>query len=151
MFGAAHASHESQMGRNRRTDPAESRVLCPWTGHVSSLRSVVPLAGICSVPALLLCSQAGLQESLRCFFCSWYSVIFCWKYAVDEKRPLVKCKRLGRGGYRAAQPEFWGVVRTLGAKPCWVMDSCTQVKSGLLQFHPSLSPTQNGLYYAGLA
>lgn len=100
MFGAAHASHESQTGGNRRTGPAESGALCPRTGHVSSLRSVVLLAGTCSVPALLRCSQAGLQESLRCFFCSWYSVIFCWKYAVDEEKVVSETEAFGLGRMR---------------------------------------------------
>lgn len=51
-----------------------------------------------------------------------------------RKKWLVKRKRWGRGGSRAA-----------GA--CWAVDHSTRVKSGLLQFHPSFSPTQNGLYY----
>lgn len=57
------------MGGNRRTDPAESSALLPWDGarvgsawHGAAGRD----------PALL-------QESLRCFFCSWYSAIFRWK------------------------------------------------------------------------
>ena len=135
MFGAAHASHKSQMGRNRRTDPAESSVLCPWAGRASSLRSVVLLAGTCSVPALLLGSRAGLQESLRCFFCSWYSVIFCWKYAVDEKRSSEKCKRSGWGGYRAAQPESWRVRLQPGS----------QTVLGYGQPHPGEDPGKIGV------
>lgn len=66
MLRAAGAAQEPQVGRNR--------VQCAAAG-----RDV-------SVLVLLLCSQAGPQESLWCFFCSWYSFIFCWKYAVEEKR-----------------------------------------------------------------
>lgn len=65
-------------------------MLCPWTGHGSSWHSAVLLAETCSVPALML--PAVLQESLRCFFCSWYSVIFCWKYTVDKKRSFAVTK-----------------------------------------------------------
>lgn len=111
VFGAAHTAHESRMGRNWWTDPTEAGVLCPWMRQ----------SPCCVVLLAVTLLQARLQESLRCFFCSWYSVIFRWKYAVGEERWLVRGKRW------AAQS--WEGRCTPGAKLCWVMGNCGQVRT----------------------
>lgn len=113
VFQRNDALREKRKGRNW-CSVLPTRLVSHRCEGIGRIQHVLPLALVetCWVPAPLLCPQAGLQESLRCFFCSWYCVIFCWKYAVDEKRSLVKCTQ---------GPNHTGL--------------CTQVKSGLLQFH----------------
>lgn len=73
VLSAAEAAQEFQVGRNRLQCGAAGRDL-----------SILVLL-LCSQESLWCFSPSGLQESLWCFFCSWYSIIFCWKYAVEEK------------------------------------------------------------------
>lgn len=84
VFGA---SHESQAGTGGQIQQSP---VCSALGRGTAQASTALLAETCSVPAPVL--LATLQESLRCFFCSWYSVIFCWKYTVDKKRSCAVTK-----------------------------------------------------------
>lgn len=71
------AFHESQAGRTQQ-NPESSALGWAQMEH-TALLGAVPSG----------CSQ----ESLRCFFCCWYSVIFCWKYAVGTERWFVVSKQ----------------------------------------------------------
>lgn len=49
---------------------------------------------------------------------------------MDEKRLLVKCRHSGWGGYRAAQPESWGVHMHPGSQ---TMPGCGQQDPGEIE------------------